>query len=719
MQTSQQGVTVDMLFSVDVQYQVPRYQRRYVWDEANWRTLWDDILSRLDLELVENKDGQFVIKHHEQRDEVPENQDGPHFTGPFVTRPTGGRGILSRFEVIDGQQRLTTFQIILCVIRDICESKDYNEFTGEVAIAIENKAPVIKRSSSASFDPTYKFCPTDYDRPAFEKIAEGKYGEIIPAAFDEANNCLQPKLIKKVRAKVFNNLEGISDNILKAYEYFYEQIRGYVGASYDYDKVDNLISAIKYDFTLVQITLDASDQSEKIFESLNATGRKLSEFDYLRNNLFLRAGKLGIDQESNRPYSDIFYDKHWHFENHFRYWNEERLESFFRAFLMSKLGPFCFGLDKEDIKNKKAFEVYQNQYYRQVKDKGIEHEFSELDRYAKVYQEMDDYDSGNDRPMQFYDDLKIPSLLSFIMHLKNETKIPDSDLEQVFRILESYIVRRMVNYGHGANDEDEQAYFQINGFFSRLIDGEKFSLKNFARSLQTWPNDARIPQGLQQTMNETFYGKRSARNSAWFLLRYILYRIERHISKKDNLHFNNFLASPTRIMPAPQRNRPEWRDQRDDWLGIGNLTFRARGEMTQNQVNNLSPKKTIEILSESSNASLALNREICQIYQDAGWGVSQIRERKERLHTYFCEIWPDSNSSLTAPKTIEWHNGVLKQWHPNFSKGHIIDDQGNEIYVDKSQFRPSDIPSLQKGTKLKFEKISAEDGFKAINVTRI
>ena len=35
------------LFSTDVQYQVPRYQRRYVWEEMNWRTLWEDILFQL------------------------------------------------------------------------------------------------------------------------------------------------------------------------------------------------------------------------------------------------------------------------------------------------------------------------------------------------------------------------------------------------------------------------------------------------------------------------------------------------------------------------------------------------------------------------------------------------------------------------------------------------------------------------------------------------
>ena len=55
------------VFGIDVQYQVPRYQRRYVWSETNWETLWEDILTQLDPEL--------------------EEKDRGHFTGNIVIRP--------------------------------------------------------------------------------------------------------------------------------------------------------------------------------------------------------------------------------------------------------------------------------------------------------------------------------------------------------------------------------------------------------------------------------------------------------------------------------------------------------------------------------------------------------------------------------------------------------------------------------------------------------
>ena len=93
---------IDELLGSNVHYRVPLYQRRYVWNEMNWDTLWKDI--------------SFQLKVKEQQG----GEDHPtHFMGPIVTRSIGKKA----YEVIDGQQRLATFQIILCVIRDLCNTQ--------------------------------------------------------------------------------------------------------------------------------------------------------------------------------------------------------------------------------------------------------------------------------------------------------------------------------------------------------------------------------------------------------------------------------------------------------------------------------------------------------------------------------------------------------------------------------------------------------------------
>ena len=127
--------------------------------------------------------------------------------------------------------------------------------------------------------------------------------------------------------------------LYSAYRYFELQIK-----EYDYDKIVKLYNYITLGIKVAQINLFRSENDdedvtpEKLFASLNATGRMLSEFDYLRNYLFLRAGAD----------SDRFYESktHWHhsFED-----DTLDLDTFLRAFLKVKLGPSCFQNEKKTI----------------------------------------------------------------------------------------------------------------------------------------------------------------------------------------------------------------------------------------------------------------------------------------------------------------------------------------------------------------------------------
>lgn len=691
MHTQEKGSQINNLFGPDVQYQVPRYQRRYVWNKTNWETLWDDILTQGKLE----------------------DKDKGHFTGPIVTRLIG-KGQLDRYEVIDGQQRLVTFQIILCVIRDLCESKGHDGLATEATRHIVNTDDVVRRNDLKDFP--YKFLPTDYDKLAFQTVAAGEYGKVRDSAFSEEKR--------------------INDSILKAYNYFAKRVTYYIGKDCNYDKVSDLISSIKYDFTLVPITLETSDQPEKIFESINATGRMLSEFDYLRNNLFLRAKKLEADEDSDKFYSDIFYDKYWCFEDTSFYWDANRLESFLREFLMAQLGLSCF--QQNDEQTRKAFDVYQT-YSKGLTNKQrttlinkkqkLKYEFEQLRDYAISYEEMTNPNLGLGCRMQFYDDLKITNLRPFILYLKNRLVISDSKLEQVCDILESYIVRRMVCYGHSTNDKDEYAYREIDRFFSEIIKGkQEFNIGNLIKCLRRWPSDEAVLQGLRRTSNETFYGKHSARKTAWNLIHYIFYRIERSITKADTLHFEEFskFDRPTRIAPLPPRDSDLWRSNRDDFLSIGNLTFRQTDELSLNKADNLLFDKTKEILSEYPNSSLEVNRKICK---HENWDVDQIREQKEELHTYFCKIWTDSDSLVQSilvqaikTKPGELYEGIVKSWKVDEQLGYIETLELEQSIEVKSEDLDSSILSrkLSPWLRVKFNlKIVQKDThlhFHAYNV---
>ena len=360
----------------------------------------------------------------------------------------------------------------------MCQAQGHDELASESTRHIVNTNTVVKKAlSTSSTDPTCKFLPTDYDKSAFKALVDGEYG--------------------KIGYRVFAEEEKVNRGILNAYDYFKKMIVDYVGIDCNRDKIGDLITSIKFDFQLIQITIASPNQSEKIFESLNATGRMLSEFDYLRNNLFLRAGEKKDD--NGRFYRDIFYQKYWHFENDSHYWDSRMLESFLQAFLMAKLGPA-----RVEMKNVKPFGLYRE--YRKIltNEQGLEYEFQQLQAYAESYKdlnnEINEPTSDLGIHMQCYETLNFFPLDSFMLFVKHDF---GNELINVCAILESYIVRRLLCFG-GRKDShasiNEASYEKIKEFFSQAVERSEFSTTEFAKFLSTeWPNDEQVKEAFKQS----------------------------------------------------------------------------------------------------------------------------------------------------------------------------------------------------------------------------
>src|SRR5271165_1091113 len=85
-------------FSGFKQNVVPLFQRPYTWGEKQWRTLWDDVLVFYSADDVNDK--------------------ATHFMGAVVTMPARSVPVgVSKFLIIDGQQRLTTISLLMCAVR--------------------------------------------------------------------------------------------------------------------------------------------------------------------------------------------------------------------------------------------------------------------------------------------------------------------------------------------------------------------------------------------------------------------------------------------------------------------------------------------------------------------------------------------------------------------------------------------------------------------------
>ena len=218
---------IKKLFDEVRQYQIPLFQRYYTWREKHWKQLWDDIV-----EMLKAKKS--------------------HFMGVLVTAlpPTDDAPESRIRHVVDGQQRLTTLSLLFCAMKDI--AKD-NSFVGDFHKKIKDEFLVHPDGEHAG---EYKILLSYRNRGEYQSVVKGEDGE---------------------------DAGGIRD----AYGFFVKNISKYIGSGEDaVDKFKFLKDFVETKLVFGLVALGEDDNANKIFKSLNATGKSLSESDLIRNHVF-------------------------------------------------------------------------------------------------------------------------------------------------------------------------------------------------------------------------------------------------------------------------------------------------------------------------------------------------------------------------------------------------------------------------------------------------
>ena len=149
--------TVDLaaIFGKPVRYMVPLFQRPYVWTlEEQWEPLWQDVRTVADRQLDDN----------------PTNDTIPHFMGAVVLEQAlVGSGMIETRSIIDGQQRLTTLQLVLAAARSVAADHSLDQSRQMFEKLLFNEMFLVKSDADRM-----KVLPTDRDRTAFrESIQDG------------------------------------------------------------------------------------------------------------------------------------------------------------------------------------------------------------------------------------------------------------------------------------------------------------------------------------------------------------------------------------------------------------------------------------------------------------------------------------------------------------------------------------------------------------------
>lgn len=413
---------LERIFDQTITYQVPLFQRPYVWTKKeNWEPLWEDIQSLLDKYL---------------RGETAH----PHFLGAVVLEqlPNPCGSIESR-QVIDGQQRFTTLQLFLIAARDHATANEKSKYIERFSDLVANRKNKIDNDEEV-----YKVWPTNSNRAAYCAVHEAR----SPTALDKA-------------IKLKPSISDGSNNVIDAYKYFHSQLESWLNGSLDDkedasllsgktldDRFDTLWQIVRDRLQVVVIDLHKDDETQVIFETLNARGQDLLPADLIKNYLFRQAVAHGDDVEK-------LYADHWRrFET--TWWRDKikqgritrpRVDVFVNYYLVM--------MTREEVKSSHLFQAFkyfveQSEVYNGslliVPKTPAEH-IAQLARYAEVFQSLYNVDKSN--PLATFlkrlEAVDTNTIFPFLLYACAEL-VPgrETELEQIIKILEAFLIRRMV-----------------------------------------------------------------------------------------------------------------------------------------------------------------------------------------------------------------------------------------------------------------------------------
>ena len=552
------------------QFLIPVYQRYYSWDIEQCKRLWNDIV------------------------EMQKKGKVGHFVGSIVNiaeqaMPTG----VQKYMIIDGQQRMTTLSLLLLALRDYAINNP--EDTTINARRIDN---MLLKNEYESGDERYKLLLTETDRDILMRLVEEK-----PIPDD-------------TRSKLLDNYKffagKIADKELQPAEV--------------YESIGKL--------QIVNITLDRSvDDAQAIFESLNSTGKELSESDLIRNYVL-----MGLEPTEQT----YVYEHLWRpMELLFVYETQDSvMDRFFRDYLTMKITR----IPKQD----RVYEEFKL-YHLNCEFSTIRELCQDLLTYAKYYTDMVFKRSSNPALKSLYEDindLRMEVSYPFLLKVHNdyaEGIISEDDLKLIIRLCISYVFRRSIcdiptnslnkTFATLKNEikpddyvNSIKAFFVMRNDYKEFPDDDKFAAAFVSRDIYTMRSRNFILSHLEN------YG-----NKAPIII--------------ENYTIEHIIPQNSSLSPEWQQMLgAKWREVQKTYLHtIGNLTLTAyNSEMSDHPF-----MVKMDMEGGFKESALRLNAYVVKLNE---WNEQTIKERAALLADKAKQIWayPDMTAAELAPyQTVE------------------------------------------------------------------
>lgn len=633
---------LNQIFDGTISFQIPLFQRPYVWNkEKNWEPLWEDIQDLLDYELRYGR--------HRK-----------HFLGAVVLEQLKNvAGSIETHQVIDGQQRFTTLQLIMLAARDLAKSLHNEKYFDRFNDLVTNKA------SKVDFEhEKYKVWPTNRDRDAFKALHESEAIETDPGE-ELTLEMLFPD--SPVTPK--------SNRMQEGYLYFCKQIRSWLDGAFDEEdepvlntdseeRLNTLWKVISSGLQVVVINLDDDDESQVIFETLNARGTQLLPADLVKNYLFRKAQSESRNIEDlHKRYWSAFDDDFWRKEVTQGRTKRPRIDLFLQHYLTLMM--------REEVRPAHLFESFKEYVENQQmmadlpEDKQparsnlsvlpitTEEQLKALSRYRQAFKTFTEPPVGS-RLTIFLKRLEAVDTATVypLLLLACDQLLPAQqwEFDRFLTVLESFLVRRMIC---GLTTKNYNRLFLE--VIKTLDRKGRITAEALKKILQSSDGDSvRFP--VDKELEQSILSRPIYQALAQYKIRAVLEAIDQAQTdhKSENIELPSDLTIE-HVMPVkwgPNWPLPEefqtdaeaklkFAQQRDQLVHtLGNLTM-ITGSLNPSLSNSSWQKKRPELAKYSK---LNLNRYFYPSNEGndqlAEWCEDSIRERGRVLYETARGVWP-------------------------------------------------------------------------------
>lgn len=607
------------------QFIIPVYQRNYTWDPKNeTKKLLQDFYAML---TAKDKSS--------------------HFLGIIMYLPKQIDFAYSQFNIIDGQQRLTTIFLSLIAIRKIAQEKE------DKIESIINQYYLYNEHLEE--DKKFRMKPLVSDDDVFQKLLNDMHEHI--------NEDDKQTLIYK--------------NYKSLYEYF-------KNLSNDFSLSEIMDTLQK--FNIVSIPLIETDDPQQIFESINSTGAPLTSADLIRNYIL-----MNHDDKTQ----ENLYNNHWKRIEGLQP-DSKKLEEVIRHFIAIKL----FDLPtKNDIYN--DFKEWWN-----ITSEDPSLKIDEICKYVNYYNLIYITEVSYLSPdlqeviIEFRKtSSKMPaSFLMEIYSIYDRKEISEKQLIKIIKIVNTYLIRRWIT---DLNTSPITRLFptilrnvinECNGNFSEIVDITSYFLIDETINTKSYmPDDTQLNNYLQ---NNNAYSIK--------VIRIILEAIE---NQNNNAPVQFSKLNIEHIMP--QRPNDYWRNLTNindlEYIHncnlLGNLTLCSAYDNSKMGNSEFSKKK--EILEDTSH--LKMNKDI--LAKDE-WNIEDIIKRTKNMTNSIINLFPYYKSNYVPKHSSEVQISILS----TNLKADAIYYSDDNIEIIRGSFFPSYNISNTKGSYLELLNELVDDG---------